>query len=310
MFDNQSYEAEHYRLNQENRMRVQLILLCSAAISFSACSRPEQPATAALSEAVVSMKVEDPMAVAINGDWRAAENIARDVHRHPAETLALFGVQPHMTVIEITPGGGWYTEILAPYLRANGNYIGALNDPTKQANERASNYFNEQNALLRGKMAGRSDVYDRARFVEFDSNAPEFGQEGSADAVLTFRNVHNWMMNNQHEAMFGAFFKVLKPGGVLGVVEHRAANDVPDGDRSGYVSQAQVVAMAEAAGFVLEESSEINANPKDTRDHANGVWTLPPVNRTPEGEDAAKYQAIGESDRMTLRFRKPDPTKS
>jgi len=122
--------------------------------------------------------------------------------------------------------------------------------------------------------------------------------------VLTFRNVHNWMMGDQEAGMFKGFFEVLKPGGVLGVVEHRARADVPDGDRSGYVSEAQVIALATAAGFVLEEKSEVNANPADTKDHPNGVWTLPPSNNHPE-EERAKYAAIGESDRMTLRFVKP-----
>jgi predicted methyltransferase len=131
-----------------------------------------------------------------------------------------------------------------------------------------------------------------------------FGPAGSADVVLTFRNVHNWRMGGQAEGMFEGFYQVLKPGGVLGVVEHRAAADVPADDKSGYVGQAQVIAMAEAAGFRLDAKSEINANPRDTKDHPNGVWTLPPASRH-DAADAEKYKAIGESDRMTLRFVKP-----
>ncbi len=242
---------------------------------------------------------------AIAGAWRTPANVARDPFRNPKPVLQFFGVTPAMTVVEITPGGGWYAEILAPYLRAGGQYVGAVNDPTKASSERATAYFTEQNKVLRDKFAATPEVYGGAKLVEVDPKAPVFGAAASADAVLTFRNVHNWMMNGTQDAMFKGFFDVLKPGGVLGVVEHRANADVPAGDRSGYVSEAQVIAIATAAGFVLEEKSEVNANPKDTKDYANGVWTLPPTLNVPEGEDKAKYQAIGESDRMTLRFRKP-----
>lgn len=242
---------------------------------------------------------------AIAGAWRTPANVARDSFRNPKPVLQFFGVTPAMTVVEITPGGGWYAEILAPYLRTGGQYVGAVNDPAKASSERATAYFTEQNKVLRDKFAATPEVYGGATLVEVDPKAPVFGTAASADAVLTFRNVHNWMMNSTQDAMFKGFFDVLKPGGVLGVVEHRANADVPAGDRSGYVSEAQVIAIATAAGFVLEEKSEVNANPKDTKDYANGVWTLPPTLNVPEGEDKAKYQAIGESDRMTLRFRKP-----
>ena len=242
---------------------------------------------------------------AIAGDWRTPANVARDGFRNPGPTLGFFGVTPSMTVIEITPGGGWYAEILAPYLRDGGRYIGAVADPAKASSPRATEYFTGQNQALRDKFAAQPEVYGKAALVEIDPKAPVFGAAASADAVLTFRNVHNWMMGDQDAGMFKGFFEVLKPGGVLGVVEHRAKADVPDGDRSGYVSEAQVIAMATAAGFVLEEKSEINANPKDDTDHPNGVWTLPPSLNVPEGEDKAAYEAVGESDRMTLRFRKP-----
>jgi predicted methyltransferase len=209
-----------------------------------------------------------------------------------------------MTVIEITPGGGWYTEILAPWLRDGGRYIGAIVDPAKASSENARDYYTKANQGLRDKLAAAPEQYAKAALVEFDLGAPMLGPSGSADAVLTFRNVHNWVNNGAAPLMFQAFHDVLKPGGVLGVVEHRANADVPAGDRSGYMSEAQVIALATNAGFVLEEKSEINANPKDTKDHPNGVWTLPPGNRH-DAADAEKYQAIGESDRMTLRFRKP-----
>src|SRR5690606_16414147 len=157
---------------------------------------------------------------------------------------------------------------------------------------------------LHKKFAEAPAQFGKASVVAYDPAAPVFGPAGSADLVLTFRNVHNWRGAGQAEGMFKGFYEVLKPGGVLGVVEHRARADVPADDRSGYVGQDQVIAMATAAGFERAASSEVNANPRDTRDHANGVWTLPPSSNHPEAE-RAKYQAIGESDRMTLRFVKP-----
>ncbi|GAB2518534.1 class I SAM-dependent methyltransferase [Lysobacter humi (ex Lee et al. 2017)] len=241
---------------------------------------------------------------AIAGSWRSPENRARDVWRHPKETLSFFMVRPDQTVIEITPGGGWYSEILAPYLRDDGRYVAAVIDPAGETNERARDYYAKGLADLRAKFAGDAARFDRAQIVPFNQKAPVFGATNSADVVLTFRNVHNWRMSGNAEAMFKGFFDVLKPGGVLGVVEHRAKADVPATDKSGYVGQAQVIAMAQAAGFVLDGQSEVNANPKDTKDHPNGVWMLPPANRH-DAKDAAKYKAIGESDRMTLRFVKP-----
>ncbi len=241
---------------------------------------------------------------ALQGGWRSAENRARDVHRHPRETLAFFNVAPNHTVIEITPGAGWYSEILAPYLHLNGQYIAAVVDPASQAQPRAKEYYTKGNAGLTDKFAADTERYGRARTALFDPAKPAFGPAGSADVVLTFRNVHNWRSAGTAESMFKGFFEVLKPGGVLGVVEHRAKTDVPADDKSGYVGQAQVIAMAQAAGFKLDAQSEINANARDTKDHPNGVWTLPPVKRH-DAKDAAKYEAIGESDRMTLRFVKP-----
>ncbi|MBW3551688.1 MAG: methyltransferase, partial [Proteobacteria bacterium] len=227
----------------------------------------------------------------------------RDAHRHPLETLMFFGVESQHTVVEVTPGAGWYSEILAPYLRDSGQYIAAVVDPQALPDGRRD-YSLRSKTGLEEKFAQAPAQYDRARVVAFDPAKPQLGAAGSADVVLTFRNVHNWRSSGQAEAMFQAFFDVLKPGGTLGVVEHRAAGDVAAGDRSGYVGQDQVIALAEAAGFSLDARSEINANPRDTKDHPDGVWMLPPGNRH-EAADAAKYQAIGESDRMTLRFVKP-----
>lgn len=235
------------------------------------------------------------------GAWRTPENMARDTYRHPRETLAFFGIAPGRTVVEITPGGGWYAEILAPWLGAG--YVAAIVDP-QALPEGRRDYYARSKATLEMLFASSPERYGQARVVAYDPAAPVFGPPGSADAVLTFRNVHNWRSSGQAEGMFKGFFDVLKPGGVLGVVEHRAAAAVADDDGSGYVGQDQVIALATAAGFRLDEASEINANPRDTRDHPNGVWTLLPTNRHDEA-DRAKYQAIGESDRMTLRFVKP-----
>ncbi|WP_457395806.1 class I SAM-dependent methyltransferase, partial [Roseateles sp. P5_E1] len=165
---------------------------------------------------------------------------------------------------------------------------------------RGRDYQQRSREGLEKKFAGNAAVYDKATLVAYNPTAPVFGAANSADVVLTFRNVHNWRSANQAEGMFKGFYSVLKPGGVLGVVEHRAKADVPADDKTGYVGQKEVIAMAEAAGFKLAGSSEINANPRDTKDYPNGVWTLPPTNQH-DAADEAKYQAIGESDRMTLR---------
>ena len=243
------------------------------------------------------------LAAAVAGDWRDPANVKRDAWRHPAQTLAFFGLTPTQTVIEITPGGGWYSEILAPYLHGGGRYMAAVVDPGAVAEARRD-YQQRNRTTLETKFAATPERYGKATIVPFDPAAPVFGPENSADAVVTFRNVHNWRSGGQAEGMFKGFFAVLKPGGVLGVVEHRAKADVPEGDRSGYVSEAQIIALAEAAGFTLVSRSDINANPRDTADHPNGVWTLPPTNNHDKA-DAEKYAAIGESDRMTLKFVKP-----
>lgn len=241
---------------------------------------------------------------AIAGAWRDPKNVARDVYRHPKETLSFFGVRGDQTVIEITPSPGWYSEILAPYLRGSGQYVAAVVDPASQSDDKARAYYAKNRDVLAQKFAADPAHYDRARIVGFDPENPVFGAPGSADVVLTFRNVHNWRMAGTAQQMFDGFFRVLKPGGTLGVVEHRANADVTDGDKSGYVGEQQVIAMAKAAGFVLDGSAEINANPRDTKDYPGGVWTLPPTNQHDAADDA-KYKAIGESDRMTLRFVKP-----
>ena len=189
-------------------------------------------------------------------------------------------------------------------LRGNGQYVAAVVDPEAMEEGGGRDYQQRAKSRLEAKFAAAPAQFDHARVVAYDPDAPAFGAPGSADVVVTFRNVHNWRSNGQAEGMFRGFFDVLRPGGVLGVVEHRANGDVADDDKSGYVGEQQVIALAQAAGFTLDAKSEINANPKDTKDHPNGVWTLPPANNHDDADDA-KYQAIGESDRMTLRFVKP-----
>ncbi len=235
---------------------------------------------------------------AINAPGRDAASRARDVYRHPLQTLQFFGVKPNQTVIEITPGGGWYSQILAAYLNADGHYIGAV--PAAAAESAGA----KRNDAFRDKLLARADSAN-ATLVELDAKAPALAA-GTADVVLTFRNVHNWVAAGNTDAYFRAFFTALKPGGVLGVVDHRAkpGTDLETMKSSGYLTEALVKRYATDAGFVLEASSKINANPKDDANHPKGVWMLPPSN-SHDAADDAKYKAIGESDQMTLRFRKP-----
>jgi len=244
---------------------------------------------------------------AIAGDWRDAKNVARDGFRHPADTLHFFGLAPSQQVVEITPGGGgWYSEILAPYLRGTGSYTAAMVDPAALPEGRGRDFQQQALDALKTRLAAHPAQFDKVAFALFDPKAPAFGAPGSVDTVLTFRNVHNWVAAGNADAYFAAFFAALKPGGTLGVVDHRAkpGTGLETMKKSGYLTEQLVIDYATKAGFVLVARSEINANPKDDTDHPNGVWTLPPTNRH-DAEDDAMYRAIGESDRMTLRFRKP-----
>ncbi len=236
----------------------------------------------------------------VAGEHRSAESRARDVYRHPVETLSLFGLEPGLTVVEIWPGGGWYTEILAPYLREEGLYYAAGLDP-----ESESEFAQRAVARLAEKLASDPELYDRT-VVTVLAPGNEIAPHGSADLVLTFRNVHNWMSGGYEERVFQEMFDALKLGGTLGVVEHRGDPTIEQDPKAknGYVRQDYTIALAEAVGFELVEASEINANPEDAKDYAEGVWTLPPTYRL-EGVDREKYAAIGESDRMALTFRKP-----
>jgi len=250
----------------------------------------------------VNAAISPALQAAVDSSTRDAKNRLRDQYRHPAQTLAFFGVKPTQTAIEITPGGGWYSEILAPYLKDGGHYVAAVYDDKIPDQPQ---YRYRQNTALREKFAN-ADVYGKPEVRGFDPKAPNFGPAGSADVVLTFRNAHNWVDDGTADAYFKAFFDVLKPGGTLGLADHRAkpGTDLEKMKTSGYLTEALVIELAQKAGFKLAARSEINANPKDTADHPNGVWTLPPTNQH-DAKDDAKYQAIGESDRMTMRFVKP-----
>lgn len=231
----------------------------------------------------------------LGGANRSAENKARDKYRHPAETLTFFGIKPTMTVVEVSPSAGWYTEILAPYLKDKGTYYAAHSNPASERGAKAVETF-------KAKLA-TSPAYSNVKVTAFGKGAYDIAPAGTADAVLSFRNVHNWHMNGFAPEAFAAFAKALKKGGTLGIVEHRLPEDKPDAMQtsSGYMKRSVVVKLAEDAGFRLAGESKINANPKDTHDYPKGVWTLPP-NYTEGDTDRAKYAAIGESDRMTLKF--------
>jgi predicted methyltransferase len=235
-------------------------------------------------------------------DHRSDKNKARDLYRHPKETLLFFGFRADQTVVEMTPGGGWYTELLAPVLRGRGIYYAAVN----RVGDKTPEALRDVDRLYRSKLADRPDLYDQVRLsVSTPPDSFAFAPAGTADLVLTFRNVHNWARAATVDAIFKAFFDALKPGGSLGVVEHRAREGTSAEQmiKTGYMTEAFVIEAATKAGFVLAAKSEINANPRDTKDYPDGVWTLPPTLKLGD-QDKERYLAIGESDRMTLKFTK------
>lgn len=250
----------------------------------------------------------DPVQTALHaladGEHRSAAHKARNRYRHPVETLSWFGLQPDMTVVEIWPGSaGWYMEILAPFLKDQGKYYAAGPDA-----ESSVDYIQRSLTAMHDKLTANAALYDAVTVTEL---APPAGKttiapEGSADMVLTFRNVHNWMSGGYAADVFAAMYTALKPGGILGLTEHRGNPAVAQDPKaaSGYVNEDHVIELAEAAGFKLLDRSEVNANPNDTKDYQGGVWTLPPVLRLGD-TDRDTYLAIGESDRMTLKFVKP-----
>ncbi len=271
-----------------------VLLAAACASALVSCG----PTASAERAAAASVHADTAIAAAVDSPSRTPANVLRDQYRHPRETLSFFGVEPDDTVVEIWPGGGWYAEILAPLLADTGTYYAAAN----------GNGLNG----VKGLMAKDAALYGKARLASFPTGRPGADQPavpaGSADVVLTFRNVHNWMMGDTPfaEDAFRQMYAMLKPGGTLGVVEHRLPEsmDAARERTSGYVRVSTVRRLAEQAGFRFVEASEVNANPRDTADHANGVWALPPSYRGGD-VDRARFAAIGESDRMTLKFVKP-----
>lgn len=258
-------------------------------------------AVVALAFAPAQALAESKLARWIEAPHRSERNIARDRFRHPFETLEFFGVKPNSTVVEILPGSaGYYMEILAPYLKEHGRYIAANRDKTA-----APQYLADHQKLL-ARIKAEPALYEKVLVSPFNADRHEIAPRGSADFVLTFRNLHNWVERNEVEGALRAFHKALKAGGVLGVVDHRGRTDRPQEAqmKTGYIRQDVAIALIEKAGFKLVGISEVNANPKDSKDHPEGVWTLPPSYRLKD-KDRAKYEAIGESDRFTLKFVKP-----
>jgi predicted methyltransferase len=270
-----------------------LILALSAMSSAAAWSQSLDTATSAAID------------TALAGAHRSDKNKARDQYRHPRQTLAFFGLRNDMTVVEIWPGGGWYSEILAPVLRAKGKLYAA------QYGSSGFQYQRNEDAALLEKKQRYPDVFGAVQFATLWSPGElVIAPPGSADLVVTFRNVHNWV-NPEYKQdpakLFGAFFAALKPGGILGVEDHRWPDPRTEDPSAteGYVSEDRVIKLAKAAGFELVGRSDVNRNPKDNHMHPNGVWSLLPDLSLKEGEDRETYVDIGESDRMTLKFRKP-----
>ena len=241
----------------------------------------------------------DLLAKAVDSEHRDAKNVARDIYRHPQETLSFFGIRPDMQVLEILPGGGWYTEILAPYLKDNGQLTVA-----SFGENHAAEYLRNIHNKLVEKFDSQPQIYGKVVLSVFQEEGYLEGfEDASFDMVLTFRNTHHWVHRGGIEDIYGSFYRVLKPGGILGVVQHRAeaGSNARETAENGYVPESYLIGLLESIGFELVAKSELNANPKDTRDHPEGVWTLPPTYRL-GAEDRAKYTAIGESDRMTMKF--------
>jgi predicted methyltransferase len=274
-----------------------LVAACGGGSQNATSQQPTAtPAALKVSDTPEPADTDGKIKWALAGAQRTDKEKARDRYRHPLETLEFFGLKDNMTVVELWPGGGWYTEILAPVLHDNGKLVVTTFAPNS---ENAKEYA--------AKLASADAIYGKVQ--QQLVNPPDnltLGPDGSADMVVTFRNFHNWMQDKMAAKVINAAFKVLKPGGVLGIEEHRAlpGADPVQSAKQGYVPEATVIQIVETEGFKLDQKSEINANPKDTKDYDQGVWALPPVYRN-GAKDHAKYEAIGESDRMTLRFVKP-----
>ncbi|HET9735295.1 MAG TPA: methyltransferase [Burkholderiales bacterium] len=269
------------------RLRIAALLLPAAVAVLAACA--SAPALQG-----------DSLAGAIAAPHRSPANVARDPWRHPREVIEFFGIRADSVVVEILPGSaGYYMEILAPLLADKGRYVAASRDAA------AAPQYLADHAKLLARLQAEPQRYGKVAVTQFNAGLHDIAPAGSADYVLTFRNLHNWVERNETEGALRAFHKALKPGGILGVVDHRGRTDLSQEAqmKSGYLRQDYAVAMIEKAGFRLVASSEANANPRDTKDHPAGVWTLPPTYRLKD-QDREKYRAIGESDRFTLKFEK------
>jgi len=256
-------------------------------------------ATSTLAQSDIASLIDTTLA----GSHRSDKNKARDLYRHPKETLLFFGFKAEQTVVEMTPGAGWYTEVIAPVLRGRGRYIAAINKITDKTPEGVR----DADRALRQNLADHPELYDQVEIANLTPpDSFPVAAAGSADLALTFRNVHNWARAGTADAIFKAFFIALKSGGTLGVVEHRAneGTSLDQMIKTGYMTEAYVMEAAQKAGFTFVAKSDINANPRDTKDYPDGVWTLPPTLRLGD-KDKERYLAIGESDRMTLKFIKP-----
>jgi predicted methyltransferase len=288
-----------------------------ALVASAGCEATTPPASPASAPAPAPAYTPAPAAAGVDastdaklrqslaGPQRTEQERARDGYRHPVETLEFFGLRDDMSVVELSPGGGWYTAVLAPVLRDRGKLFVVGGDPNGDPKDERT----QDARALHDRFGKFPAAFDHVQQVVLGPGKPlTLGPAESADMVVTFRNFHNWVGSPEMDAILAAAFAVLKHGGVLGMTDHRAvkgtAADPKVIDRTGYVPEDYVVATIEKAGFKLAGKSEVNANPKDTTDHPKGVWTLPPAFQM-GAVDHDKYAAIGESDRMTLRFVKP-----
>jgi len=266
------------------------VFVCAVVLLVASCSTPStREDTAAALDNILA------------GTQRSAANSARDRYRHPKETLLFFGIRPEMRVLEVWPEPGWYTEIIAPLVRQHGKYYAGVIAPDPQ-----NRYVTERLQDYRRKLADDPQLYGAVEVVTFPTDGSDAVPAGSLDMVVTFRNIHNWMARDVAGQVFASIYKALKPGGVLGVVEHRGNAAVPQDPKakSGYVNEDYAIRLIEGQGFKLVGESQVNANPLDTKDYEQGVWTLPPTYRLGD-QDREKYAQIGESDRFTLKFVKP-----
>jgi len=277
-----------------------MLLAAAAALAVPLAAIPSLPA--------VAQQAVSPALAAVLAHSRRDADRVRDQHRHPGETLAFFQIEPGMTVVDYVPDQGWYTRIIAPYLGPNGRYIAMGPDVTAEPNERQRTYWGGQAEKMRAN-GPNWNLGEAAPLSGFDTDAVPDALAGTVDRVLIFRELHNILRNEWLHADMLAIRKILKPGGMVGIEQHRAAPNAPyaatDGSK-GYLREKDVIALFDLYGFDLVAQSEVNANPKDTKDWSQGVWMLPPGLRGATDETRARMQAIGESDRMTMLFRRRD----